>query len=153
MTFKFYRYLVVNFPVWFLLISPSVIFTYAASVDQINLEWELKFGECQLFNFTLEYTNKYMYNLIGLIVMVTSIFIQLFYLKEANYSERGTVYKNWRNAALLGIISVVLASLGMYCKIDGFNPLHFTNGELFWLLVAYVLMTFITYFREKPKEN
>lgn len=78
---------------------------------------------------------------------------QLFYLKEANYSERGTVYKNWRNAALLGIISVVLASLGMYCKIDGFNPLHFTNGELFWLLVAYVLMTFITYFREKPKEN
>ena len=38
-------------------------------------------------------------------------------------------------------------------EIDGFNPLHFTNGELFWLLVAYVLMTFITYFREKPKEN
>ena len=60
MTFKFYRYLVVNFPVWFLFIIPSVIFMYAASVDQINLEWELKFGECQLFNFTLEYTNKYM---------------------------------------------------------------------------------------------
>ncbi len=52
MTFKFYRYLVVNFPVWFLLIIPSVIFMYAASVDQINLEWELKFGECQLLHIS-----------------------------------------------------------------------------------------------------
>lgn len=154
MLFNLYKKFVINYPTMVLFVLPSIIFLYSSSLPFDIKTYNIAFGTCEFARFTFDLSNKFLYNVLGLVLIVSSIFIQFNFLRKNPIKKRLLVYKKWRCAAYLGILSLVPVSVGIACNIKQINPFELEEWSIVTLLSAYLLMIGLSeYTARKRRDN
>lgn len=153
MIFELYKKFVVNSPTLVLFVLPSIIFIYSASLPIDITTYNIALGTCEFAKFSFDASNKSLYNILGLILIVSSIIIQFNFLRKTSIDNRLEVYKKWRFAGYFGLVSLIPIGIGIICNVKEINPLNITDISIIGLFLVYIAMIFISEVVAKKKKT